>query len=371
MNSRHCLVISFLLGSGQLSAADFELGSGLGFDSNPYRLNNSLPVDEEAFISSEARLRLGEGEGFSADFRVINDSYIDDNRGDRTLIISNVAWEKQFSENEHEVRISLNDRRLDRTYVSRISGDSYAVRNTFAGDRYNYDRQSLRAQLNFNLPGRHQLLVDLDSRTQNYEDFPTLGLVNLDYDQWSAELTWRNFWTSRLRIDFVGEISNRDYDSRELRALGGAIIPGSRSRYDYTRLAINTRLRTGPRTYLYLNASSNLRQDNGPGYYDTDDLSGSIRLRHQTSFDGVLNVSANYRDLNYDRTSNTFDLETEVEAPDSRGWRWSLNYEQPLGDRFGANWFWFAEAAYFDYESGLNIYVFERETYQTGLRIEF
>ncbi|MCG8413023.1 MAG: hypothetical protein MI746_02290 [Pseudomonadales bacterium] len=365
-----CLVAILLSGSGQLVAAEFELGSGLGFDSNPYRLNDSLPVDEEGFVSSEARLRLGEGRGVSADFRVINDSYIDDSRGDRTLIISNLSWENQFSDSEHEIRLSLNDRRLDRTYVSRLSGDTYAVRSTPAGDRYNYDRQSLRAQLEFNLAGRNQLLLDLDARTQNYEDFPTLSLVNLDYDQWSAEVTWRNFWTSRLRVDFVGEISNRDYDSRELRSLDGAIIPGSRSRYDYTRLAINSRIRTGPRTYLYLNISNNLRQDNGPGYYDTDDLSGSVRLRHQTSFDGVLNLSTNYRDLTYDRSSNTFDLETEVEAPDSRGWRWSFSYEQPLGERFGANWFWFAEAAYFDYDSGRSIYIFERETYQTGLRIE-
>lgn len=352
-------------------AAEFQLATGVGYDENPFRLNETFPAESDQFLLTEVRVDLGESSPFFARLTARTNHYLDQDRADSVFVTAVTGYETELGEAEHELRLSLIGVHSDRTYVSRFTGDTFQVRGFDAGDRYDYSRLGARAEIDFQIGEQTELMLDLQYREQNYEDFDNLTISNLDYGQFIAQMALRSQWGSRLRYDIVLEGSQRDHDSRQARGIDGRLLPDSVLEYDYEMIGLNLRYRLTPRSFLYAEFELEDREDNAERYYSTEMYQTDLIYRHFGQDGSRFTLSASFRDNDYVRNSLLQDIETEAEAPSSRGWRFNSQIQRAIYQRGETTLYWFAEANYWNYDSPRNFYEYSRLNIETGLRVEF
>jgi hypothetical protein len=352
-------------------AVELEINSSLGIDSNPFRLNDLFPAQDETFWRNDVDIGFGEASPWYLDLRVIDTQYTSNEPGDTTLFDSRLGYEGLYGESEHTFDLSVGGRSNDSTYVSRVTGDVYQVSRQDAGDRYDYYRWDVQGEFKFKLADRRSILLNLDYREQDYEDYDELGISDLDYKSFELELGWQDYWSADFRYRIYANFNRRDYDDRRARSLDGMKIPRSDSEYEVARIVFDTRYRLSRGTFLYASVRYGERKDNGGGYYDSETFSGSVRYRKQfNSNGGVFWFSLYYRDLSYDRGDFAQNIENEAEPPSSQGWRAVMSYERPVKSWAKGKLSWFANARYYDYDSGRQIYEYDRWTMETGLKYE-
>jgi hypothetical protein len=373
-----CILAVSMLYAPNLSAAEIELESGLGTDSNPFRLSDSLVPQSESYWRNELKLSLGEVAPWFMKVKFEDQQYSGDDRADNTKVSGEVGVTTQFGQAKHELELSLNAGSQDRTYVSRVTGQEFSFGGTPFGDRYDQTYQGAEAGFEFNLGKRQKILAEIEYQKRDYED-PTIdGLSNLDYDSTKLELSWQNYIGNEFRYRISAHTGERNYDERLARDIDGNEIPGVIESYKLTGVDLQTRYRMGKKTYAYITIGLDQRTDNGGGYYDTDTKSLGFRLSHKTQSDSQLRLSLKYRDLSYDRGDIATDIETDAETPSSSGWTAIASYEKPLV-RFNqsedsdeaSELSWYIQAKIYDFDADRDIYRFNREILETGLKVEF
>jgi len=352
-------------------AAELQVTSGLGYDSNPYRLSDAHSVESDSFWRNSVKASVGKKKNWFASGRLQHDSYLDNSDADQTNWQVKVGYKGRFSPAKHFYRVSLEYRDSDKTYVSRFSGKPYSVGGISATDRYDYQRWAPKAELYYNLSKHQQLQFKLNYRQQDYSDYTNLGLSDLDFSQAGGYIGWRHKLSKKTQLTVFGDYQQRDYDNRLAKDIDGDDIAGLTSEYTYKQLGVKARYKLSKATTVSARVDYTDRQDNGDGYYDTETFHASLQFKRITANKGELSAGIDYRDLGYTRSDINDDLEQEGEAPSTKGYRIKAGYKMPAFTLGQYPVIWYNRFSYEDYDADVKQYVYDRMKIETGLQVKF
>ena len=352
-------------------AADLTVESTAGYDSNPFRLSDSFSPDGSALWRNRATLRSNSDNPWLFRLDGLNYTYGSESDADSTAFDVGLGRRFWLEDNAQDLVFTLGYRQSNRNFVSRFQGDVYQVRGESAGDRYDYERAYAEVRYDRKLKDRNSYQIRLRLRDQSYDDFSDLGLSRLDYQSAELRLRWQGYLNSKFRYRLYAEFSQREFDDRRAQSATGSRLAGTDLEYDAVEFGFDGRYRLSKDVLLYTRLGWAQREDNGGGFFDTDTLNGSARLRWALGNDRLVWLSAYYRDLGYDRDDITTDLENDGEAPSTKGWRFVATYEQPLMETSRGRFDWISHVRYFRDQSDLRQYEFDRWTIETGLKFRF
>ncbi len=357
----------------QPAQAKISLDAGLGYDDNPLRLNPSLNPGSDSFWRTEIASKLAWDSGIFINAKLDKTSFSDDDRADSFSTSLQIGYSTKFGDNKHRMKLSLSRRSLDKTYVSRRTGQLFTRSGQPAGDRYDYVRWTPRFEYSYRLNKQHRVEVDLQYREQAYEDYTSLGLSNLDFRQLSMQLGWRYRPNKQWQFSPYLEILEREHDDRRAKDSSGKNIAGSNLQYSYRAIGLNARYKLGKNARLKLKTSFGKREDNASGYYDTFGQSHSLEWEREFGGGSELSLRAKYTDLDYERSMLTGNgtIEDDAETPSTKGWHYRVSYSMPVFEINGSKAYWYTEVNLYDISAELATYQFDRSRVESGLRIRF
>jgi len=170
-------VAAIILATSQPAAADVVGEITPGYDSNPFKFNDALPIDGAAFLEGKVKYdyRIAAGVGFVAqgDMFLLGSDASDANK----FTISGAVDYKikgHFLEKKTNYVVRLKYTNQDKTYVSRTTG----LPGTFGGssttDRYDTQAFDVRARMDIKLDKRLRLRLSMDGRDKSYEDYTAM-----------------------------------------------------------------------------------------------------------------------------------------------------------------------------------------------------
>jgi len=372
-NLFNALTFSILAASGSASAAVLTVNSGLGLDSNPFRLSDQFSFDEQAYFNNSIRLKSDFKSPFIYNLSYTNKVHINESRADTTAKGFNLGYKGKWGDLKY--RATFGKRDFEKTYVSRFSGKVYESKGESFPHRYNFERLTPKLTLDYQLNKRHNLLLSGEYSETDYHNYGEFGLSNLDYFQWVGEAGWRFKATKSFTSTLNFNLQQREYDGRLAKDKDGKNIDGLTSIYDYWGVEWSGRYRISKQTRLSFSAGFTEKTDNASGYYDTKYLTMGARLRHKTDSDTVFTASVMYSDLQYLRGNIQDNSETDIEAndelPDNSGLVSRLSIDKPFWSSGKNQAQFYLSGAYYQYESGIKKYTYDRYKVETGIKLKF
>ena len=365
--------LAILAASSSASATVLTVNSGIGLDSNAFRLNQEFETEQQAYLNNSIRLRSDFKSPFVFNLSYANKTYLDDDRADTTTTGFTFGYKGKWQALKYQ--ISLGHRDFEKTYVSRFSGDVYTSKGEDFPDRYNFARLTPKMSLEYKLNKQHSLLLSGEYRETDYHDYSEFGLSNLDYSQWIGAAGWKYKPTKSFTSILNFDLQQREYDGRLAKDKDGKNIEGLTSVYDYWGVDWTGRHRFSKQTQLSLSASYTDKSDNASGYYDTEYLTLGARLRHKTDSDTQISASFMYTDLKYLRGSirdnSESDIETNDELPDNNGFVSRLSIDKPFWSNGKNQAKFYLSGTYYQYDSGIKQYTYDRYKVETGIKLRF
>lgn len=373
------LVLSGLMLSAPLAqATEVELSTGLGVDSNPFRLNDSLQVNEDSYWRNRVKVKMEPTDDWYLVAKIDSHLYQDDSNADSLKLNIETGYEFDLSD-DLELELSLVYASNDKVYVSRSKGTAFTYKSQDASDRYDYERWEPEVELEYKINKSNKIEFEIAHRLQSYQDLSHLGLEKLDYQQTTLELEWQHKFDKYWRITPYIFAKQRSYDERRDKAPTSSAIDDEQEQttqpvvinYDYLGVGLKTSVKLSKSDKLFGKLAWTERSDNGSGYYDTQHLLTSITWHHKFANDGKLKMTAAYNDLDYSREAPLNDIENEAEAPSNKGWQLSLGYQQTVFEIADNDVDWYSKLVYFNYSADRVIYQYDRVKLETGLKVSF
>ncbi|NTS76688.1 autotransporter outer membrane beta-barrel domain-containing protein [Catenovulum sp. SM1970] len=351
-------------------ATDVHISSGLGYDDNPYRLNEAFKPESDTYWRNKVRIKHDFNKNWYTDARLDSSVYADDSNADTLSTHIEAGYKTRLLDNKATLTTSLAHKYFDKTFVSRFSGQEYFYKGNNASDRYDYQRWTPEIDLTYRLDKNNRFKASFDYRFQAYEGYTDLGLSNLDYEQAKLKFEWRHRFNKNFSITPNIELTKRSHDERLAKDALGKNIPGKVLSYDYQGAGVKSFYRFNKATSLSTSFKYIQRNDNASGYYDTEEKVFSTRLLHKFDKNTRLTLGLRYADLDYQRQLFT-DVETEDETPSTEGWRVQAKYQQHAFSVKDVPVSWYADANYYDYTAEINAYEYDRVKLESGLSFKF
>ncbi|MEH6825456.1 MAG: hypothetical protein V7629_16240 [Motiliproteus sp.] len=351
-------------------AVDLKLQAAVGHDSNPFKLANSFDPGSAAFMASKIRLShdIGDLRLYASLRHRSYESLADEadttrwNTGGRYKVAHSLWGSKA------RTSLSLNYGGLDKTYVSRSSGQVGTFSGQRIDDRYDYRQWDAQAKTRVKLSKPLATGLRLKLRGRDYEDYQIAGLSDLDYRQ----LTLANDWTFRPNkvSEFRGELSltQREFDDKRQKESSGALLASTDLEYRYYRVELEYQRAFSGDFDAELTYAFEVREDNGPGYYDTDDHRLSLELGYTPGNNEEVSLKLGYQDRKYVNTS-TIDESNDGE-PSKKGYFGAFEASKRLPKWAGEPLF-FAALRYEDYDSSDVVYIYDSAQVSAGVRLLF
>lgn len=372
MNMKFNLVTVALLTlvATQARAVDISVKAGVGVDANPHRLADSFDPQQQSYLYNSYRVKTDSRSNWILEAGGANWYFQDLETADASNFRLFGGYKDKLLDNKLAYTVGLKYQQSDRTYVSRFSGDVYQTKGQSAADRYDSSRFTPSIDLRYRLSKQHYLLFDWEYKTVGYEDYTTLGLSNLDYNQWQSQAGWLFRVDKNTRHQLTGKFRSREYDNKLARGLDGKTIEGLNSVYDYVGAEYKLRHKFNDNLRFSLTADMLIRSDNAEGYYDTRSTSIRADIRHQFSENWYYSLSAGYRSLDYDRdTAAASTGEVDDELPNNRGFNLRAHFEGTLFKLDTVSTNLYLTSNYYQYDSDTAAYQYDRYKLETGIRI--
>lgn len=365
-----------LLSSTMSYSVNAEVTGSLtsGYDTNPFKLSDALPIDEAGFVETDLRFNQSLASGLSVDIRadlLVHGDIAED--ADMTTLSGALEWEYEGDlsgkKATYDARIRYSDQ--DKTYVSRTTG----LRGEFGGeditDRYDASWFDGRARVDVDLREHLSLRVAIEARNKEYEDYTAVGMSNLDYAQWSGT------GTLRFRPDKQNDMKAslgyglRTYDNRAGRDLAGATVAGSDLEYTFTDFDVSWKHSLPGDQDIKTSYTFKTREDNVSGYFDTTTNAFALRYRKEVSDKQKLVANITYTDYKYDNLSALAIVENEEPVGPKDGFRVSLSYEYELPAAGKSEWVMAAGLSHADYDSPNPVYAYDRTRVWVSIEAKF
>lgn len=344
-----------------------------GYDNNPFRLSEQFDRRAGAFADVEFRLEHEFSSGFWLDGRVgALASQSEDADQSRFALTVGYQNEAQVFGQSAEFEFHARASGQDRTFVSRNTGEIGAFSGELIPDRFDQNSFELRARADIALHRDWTLRLQADGRTRSYEDYTSLGLSNLDYDQVFAHGRLR-YWPDGGTVDgqFGVSLGRRVYDDRRARALDTGFLPGTDLEFDFTSVDASWKWEFYPDHDLRLAYSYDAREDNVTGYYDTSLHRTRLRYRYMPEWGNRFSAEIEYRDFTFDNVPAALIVNNEENVAPNDGYRFTLSYDRRIV-REQDREIWLDFSVIHDDFSSPNVsYIHDRTLTRLGVVVEF
>ncbi|MGB0370954.1 MAG: transporter [Opitutales bacterium] len=324
---------SVAIGDGWESES--EISTALGYDSNPFQLNdgydNAFFTEIEAeqtfthTVGKEAAIELsldGRGLFYESDAS-------DSNRWNINPSLKLISGEYDWSGGELDSDIEVSAVYRDSTFTSRRTGEEAASRGTLVGDRYDSWTYDAIFGLRYRKDRKWYLYWDNGYRYKNYtEDYAALGLDRLDYHEFESDFRIRYRATDKFTLSGDLELHHRSYVDRRIKDLSGDRIAGSDLEYDSIMVGAQIAYEINDLWQISVGISHDQRSDNGDGYSDKTTEDYYVEIEYEK---GPLEAAfeAEYVDRSFDNGEIDADGIDEPERS-KEAWQFSFDIEYSL-----------------------------------------
>ena len=347
---------------------------GIGYDDNPFKLSDVNNDDEGAFLDAEFRVEQPLGGNFALDARVRHiaaDSGSED--ASRTTYSAILEYEADTDLFGKPAELLFHGRvaGFDKTFVSRNTGNVGVFAGTQVPDRFDYTSVELRGRLDLDVSDTSTLRFQLDVRDRNYEDYTSIGLSNLDYQQVFGNFVWRYQPTDTHDIRFGAALGQRAYDNRPGRALDGSVVAGSNLDFTFFNADASWKYDLNDQNDIRFSYTYNTREDSVGGYFDTTRHTAKLRYRYRPDRDNRFAAELGFTDFTYDNIPASAIINNEENLGPNDGVSGSLSYDRRLFESDNRDLWLETKIAYEDFDSDNVNFVYNRSVLQIGLKYQF
>lgn len=342
-----------------------------GYDSNPYKLSDSLDNGEAWFVDTNVFIKqklAGLTLSGSLKNRAHEGSF---NNADVFTGRLKALYKKTYAISDKKVvsRLGIQTGFKDKTYVSRSTGDT----GTFSGqkieDRYDYDYWRLLGSSSIQLSDQVRTALALTYNNKSYDDQNITGISTLDYEQANLVNTWTFKHNSDGRFKLDLGIGERDYDNRRQKSKAGALVAGSDLKYFYHNVELSHRYKITQDLRTNVGIEYEERTDNGSGYYDTDKIKYSADVFYTVDKGFKLYAKSSYEDYEYDSLTTTD--ENDEDLPGKQGYTVKLGVEKDLSELTDMPVLGFAGIRFDNFDSNDPVYEYDRYQAFMGIKVNF
>lgn len=353
---------------------ELDLRAGLGYDSNPFELNQTIGERAGTYAQLEAAF-LAEGiasTGWSKAAEVgataqVFESGMSD--GDEEKYFVRVLGNSNEKRNEHGWEWSLQAQMRDETYVSRFTGTvATDDLGNEIGDRY--DKLTGDFQAAWHFPGGRfgRFSVEGAATYKNYlTDYEELGLERLDYEEYEIrpgyDVGGRD---QNLRIGL--NYSQRQYRDRRVSDAAGNLVAGTDLEYQYYGFDTRFQRDLTRKNTLELTGGYDIRKDNGAGFGDRTRWYAGIEWTYRPGTDTRLVIDFEWNSRVLDNQV-AGDPTINDEVPDKQGYEFNVRYTTPFPGLKSHGYLLYAEAGSESYDNSDDVrYAYDRTAAFIGIR---
>ena len=366
----YCLFTTAIVIPG--AQAQITATARAGYDDNPFRLSNGFNPEGASFLDTQLEFDREFDSGLSFDAR-LGRLFSENQDANQTSYRATLAYERDASlfGKDSELLFHLRSAGLDRTFVSRNTGQIGQFGGASIPDRFDRNSIELRARADVELTDLWTLRLQGDARHRAYESYESLGLSNLDYNQVFAHARLRYQADDSVDAQIGGSLGQRVYDDRRGRALNTGFINGTDLEFTYVNFDASWEYQVHPGHEIRLAYSFDVRDDNVSGYYDTSLHRWRLRYRYRPSWGNRFTAEFEHRDFDYDNIPAALILDEEEGVAPNTGTSLSLTYDRRIVDEDDREVWLGASVTYDDFSSPNTAFNYDRWIFRLGVEVEF
>jgi hypothetical protein len=369
MKNKIPYIIPFFFLNSFSRAEILTVGMDSGFDSNPFHFSELHPIESDSYIETRIKYRQIFEPGFYFTGNLKSSIYLGDlDDANQTRFNFGGGFRGKFKIASVKSRFKLEARhyQLDKTYVSRATGQIATFAGVEISDRYDSNWMNFLASMDFEFNKSFEIDVAVKLRNKSYENLTALGLSNLDYSQEFIETRLIYNQDKENRFRFGAESGVREYDNRLAKLVNGDTIPASNLEYEYTKYSFEFRSKKGKATGTF-GFDAELREDNGGGFYDTVTSSAFGKLKYKKKSGSFVSLKLAYNSSKFDNSIPLGLVQNEEEIRSREGFTFDLEYNRNLVDFGYKDLFFHLKYSYEDYDNADPFYVYDQSKFQAGL----
>lgn len=375
MNSNIGLLLPFVFVGLIPCASALQLTGEAGYDSNPFEQASPQETDRytawrlshrgEHSLSKTQRLQYSA----SANARVYD--RLED--ADEFEMKARLRWVNRFRIGDKTANLMVTgDLRSERQTYFSVSQDQVAETSTgeSLAERFDYDSGKLSVEMVYRFTRRASFSIYAYADHRNYvEDFQSLGLESLDYDEFNLQPTFRYKSESGVYLRLFAyhkqrqyhELKNDDMDGRNMSSV---------LEYDFDGigLLVNYPFSRNWNFSVYLHGYN--ARDNGEGYRDLDYRKAELKAEYTTNeLSRWSLVSDCYRRDYLEDSFRPPESETGDSGRLRQGCAIVAGFEQPLWLYDGMTWS--AKVSHHYEDNSDDAFSFTRQTISLGANYVF
>jgi hypothetical protein len=365
--------VVWITGVMPADASEYRVVSGV--DSNPYRLAdpgngqaifNAVSADQDLskYIGKNNRMFLdvsGDGVLYQGDYKDASE----------WAVRARVGFKSKHRSPEvfhFRTRLQVEGELERDTYVERSTGTVATFGGEDIGDRFDTNTVRFRSVIDAKPLSWLRSILDISAERVNYvEDYASLGITELDYEQGTAVAELKFRLSEAVTLSMSTPVSVRRYLNREARDLDGNLIPGSGLEYTYYGADAGLVFKPSRALRLSLKGSYELREDNESGYYDRTRLTGAMNMSYAFG-QNSLRLRAIYSSRELREDAPPAPTDPTQYGRTREGYTTSFVYERRFGYQRLPT-FIFLEARYRSYDNSDPIYAYDRGMAVVGISI--
>ncbi|MEW8237432.1 MAG: hypothetical protein AB2727_04490 [Candidatus Thiodiazotropha taylori] len=363
-------IMMFLLSHSGYAIA-LKADAAIGYDNNPFRLNDSFSSQDGKYLDLKMKAKQKFDNGITINASGKSRNYNSSKSDANQFLFGIGAMYKHNAEiynKKSTVKVAAGFKLKDKTYVSRFTGDIGEYGGNDISDRYDYNSFSLNASFDLKISKKLITEIGLNYRNRDYEDYNINGLSNLDYSQYYLTNDWTYKQNKKNKYDFKLYLGARNYDDKREKNLSGSEIAGSDLEYDYFGVSIGHRYKVDKDISISWELKYQDRKDSGTGYYDMDEIIADIGIKYRFISNWRFIGSLLYIDRNYPVRISISD-ENDIQSPDKQGYAIKFRFERELPEITRYDTRAYIGMIYEDYDSDEPAYVYDRMQIMTGIKI--
>lgn len=341
-----------------------------GADTNPHDLSGAFDTVQQSYWAAELSYKANFFDWIWIDLNGRKDTYLDDTRANRFESNASLAIGHDFDlfDENFGFKITTNQSSLDKTYVSKFTGQVTLFNGQSIADRY--DVTSTNNQFDFNWRTNEKLNVLLAYRSfaDDFEDYNISGLSNLDSDAFEARIGME-YIPSDVGFFFLhANYQEKNFVDRRARDLTNALVPDTDLSFEIHNANIGYIWEPEEGIYWEFVYNYHLQTDLAFGYYDGTggyiSAEGRYKINDYNHIYGTLKIDK----FSFEKQINPIQFPLDEDALDEYGGSIFIGYEWIFATLFTSNIAFYIDAEYDTSTNKLPEYTYERIKASAGIR---
>jgi hypothetical protein len=363
------VVVSSAVASAQTDTS-ISATSQVGYDSNPYRLNDQFLIEDSSFFSYAIKAKHELNKKIRIKAKLDQQIYTGAaTQGDNQTVTAELRY--QTGKKTRPTGVEVGFKQFDKTYVSRLQGSTATYSGVSLDNRYNFQQVDVTAYTTFKVKKRMYNKITAYLTSKNYTDYDLPAITDYDYNSMKLKNSFMHKIRKGESHNFDATYEMRVFSNRDKKDINGDKILNTQMIFNYYSVAYEYNYKPRAKIDLGLALSYKIRRDNASGYYDSAWLGLSLNAKYTLSKNTKIEMAYQYTDFKFDRQPELDITGKDDEFASDSHHKYQVSSKTRLPKWIGSRSYWEAEYSYTTAESNYANYTFDRHQLKTGLRIVF